>query len=495
MKKAIYFLLSSAMIITGCSKAEVDVTKQVAKQVVISAETEKIYDGEMNVKTIIDKNTGLFLWETKDVIGIECKNAGGNNSFVEFHNTGKITNAPSGRNEFSGQISSTDILGTRAVYPVSAFKDFDGSKITLTLPQTYIYSPQPPLYLLACANPGSTAYSLKHLGGMIQFRFYGVPAEASCVEFLTDVKITGDFVIDVSTPYSPSSEKLIKSSASTSENKVTITDLPAPGNFIVYIPVPTGTIGNFKVALKDAEGNVIPGFVKRTAPEKTFPIARRSMLVIPAIGFVPTPMPDNHPFKRLAEYNVSETSGVFSDSHDTDKSGYFKWTEAQSACPDGYRIPSKEELNAFCPSYYQENGAYVGSYISFKNKKSYKIIGGVAYKYELRGTIKDGSTDLTACLVITARNLGTNTVSSEEIENDVFWKSNKVYDEVKYLPLCGRKSAQGILEKRGITAAYHTSTEKSGGSSIAWVTHSSDRMFYIQPNMKTLGATVRCIKN
>lgn len=203
--------------------------------------------------------------------------------------------------------------------------------------------------------------------------------------------------------------------------------------------------------------------------------------------------PDTHVFARLAEYNVSDIHGAFTDSHKNNRSGYYTWEEAKTACPPGYHLPSKEEFNRFIPDI---------EVIAFTDKVvAYRIVGdGVAraaYRYELVGNFGDAyEEELTSHLKITGRYLGTNypeEVSDSTISNESWWNDHNGNDVVRSFPAAGMCNSDG-------------NTKLVGFRGFCWVSDSAEtnpwHMFFDSKKIKIANNfgesekfTVRCVKD
>lgn len=101
------------------------------------------------------------------------------------------------------------------------------------------------------------------------------------------------------------------------------------------------------------------------------PLIQKSLLL--------SPFPSNHVFTRLAEYNIGPTAKQFAKSHQNDASGYYDWSLALSACPEGWHLPSIEEMNELMPphaNYVGYSSTGVGKYTNSSGKNlKYKLVG------------------------------------------------------------------------------------------------------------------------
>lgn len=207
-------------------------------------------------------------------------------------------------------------------------------------------------------------------------------------------------------------------------------------------------------------------------------------------GVTPEPFPVTHTFYKLAEFNVSDTPGVFTDSHKNDKSGYYKWEQAKTACPDGYRLPTKVELYDFAPSFF-----------SFPSDSEiyYAIIGEgtnkAAYRYQKFGKYGwFGKEDMDAHFEVTGRYLGEtfSSVDIQTISNEEWWKKHNEKDITKIFPAAGVKFSNGRMESS--RQASFWSSERRGDEDVVWHWNTSEFGASIGVYSIEYHFSVRCIR-
>lgn len=260
MKKNLnYFCLLAAMAALACAKVPE----------VIPADTEEgqtVLHASLAPET---KATGTkvasFLWASTDKIGVWD-----GTSFNEF-------TLQSGAGEASAAFSGTVADDpTLAVYPAIGTA-IDGNNVTITLPDEYAYSLRGiEMPMVAGISSQTAPLSFQHLGAIIKFDVYGIPAAADRFVFTaTGKNITGDFTFDKSAA-NPQIE-----TADGTHSSIAITFTPGSmtsGSF--YVPVPVGTYGSgFSVALKYGDETLISK--TRTS---SITLSRAQFLIQPAFA-------------------------------------------------------------------------------------------------------------------------------------------------------------------------------------------------------------------
>ena len=205
------------------------------------------------------------------------------------------------------------------------------------------------------------------------------------------------------------------------------------------------------------------------------------------------------PIEYVAEYNVSVTVGTFTDSHANNKSGYFDWDAAKTACPAGYHLPSQDEWRGILPNH------LYGVYVNFQGigkgvdncveeivvggqeKRTFTAdyscpVGAVGVAYALR--FKDEENQYRSAwryeyldnpsagggktMKITVRYLGpASTLSLSNITNDAFWAETDVEYITRTFPACGYIFSYG----------GNTSTLRVGEWGRYWSATDSDSMY------------------
>lgn len=253
-------------------------------------------------------------------------------------------------------------------------------------------------------------------------------------------------------------------------------------------------------AVGDKDGKLTQEFTIHLADNSS--VSDRSFSFVLANGFNPMAKREftvtqlarpKMALEYVAEYNISTTPGVFTNSHDNDKSGYYNWQEARTIpMPAGYHMPNKEELvgivsaasasfsfssledrvfsdqeetitvkgntQTYTADYSQKKGPTRVSYaLRFKGNGNTML---AAYRYEYVGDYLSEVGKLTTHLKITARYLGSGfTGTVTDIDNEAFWTSNNAADVTRVFPACGYFHLRGVLESFGQWGAYWSTTD------------------------------------
>ena len=188
-------------------------------------------------------------------------------------------------------------------------------------------------------------------------------------------------------------------------------------------------------------------------------------------------MPLEHPFTRLAEYNIGKTPKKFLTTHENTAAGMYKLSDAKNACPDGYHLLTLDEIGTFMLTKPEA--------VKYGSGPAYRIVDDIAFKYEKVGNFVNGNND--AHLMITARNLGGNNDSPDDIKAVGYWDEDNGCDLVKIFPMIGRN---GEHNDYGSKAQYWID-----GPTVTFFMGANDA--YLNPggySASTLEG-VRCVRN
>lgn len=266
MKKSIYFLAAfAAFSFVSCQK---EAEKKVNPVVEPSGTTLRaaVNDG---VDTKVSANpVGVFAWQTSDKIAVL------DDSGYAYEFTASGTGASS---EFTCASSIT--LGAYAQYPYSASFAGLGDELDFQIPATITYSTDATNMPMLGKISGDVA-TFKAVGGLLKLIVYGVPADATKLDFAAkNKKISGRFEIADASVDAP---VIITAAKGTGDNLITI-DFTGKrsDNMVFYIPLPTGTIDGFDLTFNDTD-------VTSISSSKNLSIARNDIIVAPAINLLST---------------------------------------------------------------------------------------------------------------------------------------------------------------------------------------------------------------
>lgn len=151
--------------------------------------------------------------------------------------------------------------------------DIAGEDVTsVTFPSEFTFSEgQTRAAMMATEVKDGKHASFKHLGGVIKVRYEGVPDFADRLVFTADAQVTGTF---------PVTDGEIRTSASATDNRLTVLIPQGAAPTAFYLPVPTGS---FRFSVELFKGNEpIAGTKKETSSAVS--IARRTLLLMDEIG-------------------------------------------------------------------------------------------------------------------------------------------------------------------------------------------------------------------
>lgn len=239
MKKFYFALAAVAAVLAGCSK-EVDNLKPEPVTPGEKTVSLKASVGDPQTKVSSD-NAGVFKWQDTDKITILT-----NNGNVRQFTIGEITDGTSA--EFSGTIPDAEGETIKyALYPASASHfTYGNDKIRFHIDDQVIWDADASNMPMRAIVDGSASF--KAVGGVLKLILFNIPAKADYLKFsATNKQISGDFVIADASITAP----VIATAAKEGDNNEQVIDFSAnySSSKVFYIPLPTGTIDGFTVAL------------------------------------------------------------------------------------------------------------------------------------------------------------------------------------------------------------------------------------------------------
>lgn len=251
MKQLKLKMFGLALVLFGCQQAEIndpnDVVGQKMKRVTISAGV-----GELDTKASLDSYTGKFAWQSGDKLSVLASDG----KFYDF----TLQSGESNREaEFDGRIPEGTNVTTVATYPAivpneTANTLMTGNTLNYYLPAEWDYidgvSNVP---MVAAFGEGASHMSFKQVGGVMRFPVKNLPMEASFVVTMNDKAITGPFPVDISSL----GETYMTAGEGTSTLTINYSSDVDGADAEFNVPVPTGTYNNFRVEIKDADGDIL----------------------------------------------------------------------------------------------------------------------------------------------------------------------------------------------------------------------------------------------
>lgn len=244
MKKIYTFILTGAAILAlaACTNdLQVEDNSQANEPVYetlsvkVGPETKVTLEGTNGAKSEFEKNDKIAVWTGASTTG----------SFQTclVDNSGKIT---------------VDITEGRSNYAVyyngETVPTFDGTDLTITLPNTYDYAnvcgDKNPVPMVAKNESGAAGdMTFYAVCGLARFTVTGIPATANKLEVIFSHDVTGSFTVTGPGTSTPS----ISAAAKNSNYVVTINLIPGTDytGAVINIPVPTGTISAYMTAKVD----------------------------------------------------------------------------------------------------------------------------------------------------------------------------------------------------------------------------------------------------
>lgn len=267
MKKFYFALAAAAAIFAGCSK-EVDNPKVEPVVPNEKATSLKASVGDSETKVSSD-NTGLFKWQNGDVITVVTKE--GEIRHFETSEDGTVA-------LFSGTIPEGDEIGGYAFYPASISHVAVEKNISFNLDDDVKWKADASNMPMLGKVSGASA-SFKAVGGVLKLILFNIPSEADYLQFsATNKQITGAFEIEDATIDDPVIVTAAKG-GNNNELLINFADDYSPSK-VFYIPLPTGTIDGFTVAVLD--DNLDELF--SVTSDKELAVAANKLIIAPAMN-------------------------------------------------------------------------------------------------------------------------------------------------------------------------------------------------------------------
>lgn len=233
MKKLFYIFLSAlTLVFAACNKQELAPAEDSSQEGQLTTVTIKASNGDADTKAAISDGLA-FTWTAGDQIAV-------------YTNTGKyVSDGLASGGSKSAKFTVT-LSGTRegfAVYPASVANTWDGTDLTLTLPNTYTLAQvsgdgnESPLPMIAKDEGGDLSF--KHVAGLLRLTISNIPTGTNKIKLdFNGKKVSGDFTI--STPSAGSSSIASVAGTKGTNDIIWITGTPSSDAVTVNIPLPTG---------------------------------------------------------------------------------------------------------------------------------------------------------------------------------------------------------------------------------------------------------------
>lgn len=223
---------------------------------------------------------GALTWNAGDEIAVWTSNgvAGKFCTFTLREGAGTATAT------FVGSPDEGYTVSTLAVYPAGAASSFSGGTLQVRYPDTYDYGTLSSAVRMAAwfDNP-SDGLSFKHLGGVLRFRFTGIPSWVNTLRITTDKPIHGNFTVTTT----QEGDKVVSSTSSReSQVEINFTEGAMEGASF-NVPVPVG-VYDFTVAFYVKDGSNYYLCSKTscvTSSPKT--VSRKKIVSLPAVTVAP----------------------------------------------------------------------------------------------------------------------------------------------------------------------------------------------------------------
>ena len=234
MKKVFYIFLSAlTLVFAACNKQELAPAEDSSQEGQLTTVTIKASNGDADTKAAIS-NSLKFTWTAGDQIAIHTDNGSGT-----YYTSSGLVSGGSSSADFT-----VDLAGNRngfAVYPASVANTWDGTDLTLTLPNTYtlaqVSGDESPLPMIA--EDGGSSLSFKHVAGLLRLTISNIPTGTNKIKLdFNGKKVSGDFTI--STPSAGSSSIASVAGTKGTNDIIWITGTPSTDPVTVNIPLPTG---------------------------------------------------------------------------------------------------------------------------------------------------------------------------------------------------------------------------------------------------------------
>lgn len=241
MKKFYFTLAAVAAIFAGCSK-EVD---NQTEPVVPKEKTVTLKASVSGLETKVSSdNAGFFKWQNQDAITVVT-----NKDATSFFNLYNIDNTGT-QADFEGAIADGDAL-KYALYPASNSHNPDGKELLFNIDDIVTWKADAcNMPMLGVATSASTV-NFVALGGVLKLVLFNIPADADYLKFsATSKQISGTFYIEDVTVEAP----VIATAPKEEGDNIQVIDFSEnySSSKVFYIPLPTGDIDGFTVALYEA---------------------------------------------------------------------------------------------------------------------------------------------------------------------------------------------------------------------------------------------------
>ena len=255
MKKVLYTLAALSFVFVACNKQEIVPEEGTSQEGELTTVTIKASNGDADTKAAIADETRAFTWTIGDQIAVHT-DAG------RFYTSDALTTGGATA-DFTVSLS-----GNRdgfAVYPASVAKSWDGTDLTLTLPNTYTLAQvsgdgnESPLPMIAKDEGGDLSF--KHVAGLLRLTISNIPTGTNKIKLdFNGKKVSGDFTI--SSPTAGTSTIAAVSGTKGTDDIIWITDITGTADLTVNIPLPTGaTYSDLIVSAWDSEDKALRGQV------------------------------------------------------------------------------------------------------------------------------------------------------------------------------------------------------------------------------------------
>ena len=265
MKKSILLLTGSALLLAGCAKVEneVVVPESTMKHVVLKASVN-----EADTRVSADA-AGSFSWQAGDEIAV----------YTDQGTVAKLTASNGGSTaDFEGDLPSDAGFGLYAFYPYAdnfcAPSADDHIVFTLGGEHNFVQDATNMPMMGAITDEGVT---FEAVGGVLKLIVYNVPQGANEFRFVSTggKKIAGNFTVTNGAIVTEDAVGAVE------DTQKFLFQRPESGNMVFYIPLPTGTIGAFKVQFYEEDNNT-PVYEKTANANLT--VGLNKLIVAPALN-------------------------------------------------------------------------------------------------------------------------------------------------------------------------------------------------------------------
>ena len=288
MKKIALSFLGLAAFLYGCQQPDMldpNNGGQQMKTVTISVDM-----GSDDTKASLD-DEGTFAWQAEDVLSVLATDN-------KFYNFELKSGAGDFKAEFEGEIPENEEVATVATYPAIVADGtentiFSENTLTFNLPSEWTWKENVSnVPMVAVVNKYNGNMSFKQVGGVMRFPVKNMPKKATFVLTMTELGITGEFPVDVTT--------LGEAAMVATENHgktltINYVSEVAGADVEFNVPVPTGVYKNFKLEIKNEAGDVLfeKNYVRDNEVRRAYLMTMSEIEVV--LPVVPEPEPDPLP--------------------------------------------------------------------------------------------------------------------------------------------------------------------------------------------------------